>query len=197
MNLFNFNFEGSINSKLNTCCGSPAYAAPELLINKSYNGCEVDVWSIGIILFTLVSGYLPFQDEEINNILARIRKFDYTVPPNISLNLKSLIFRILEVEPSDRITIREILSHPWLKMDSELNAKMRKYRAYNNSMDIFAKENLIPEVIDKMRTFFHITTEKLITNLEMKKFDYMTSTYLLLKSQHEEGNYKFFLKFNI
>ena len=84
---------------LKTCCGSPCYAAPEMIQGEPYNGQLTDVWSCGIILFAMICGYLPFDDLNTQNLYYKIINAEFTFPKHISIDAKDLIKKILVVNP--------------------------------------------------------------------------------------------------
>lgn len=98
---------------LKTSCGSPNYAAPEVISGRLYAGPEVDVWSCGVILYALLCGSLPFDDENIPNLFKKIKGGIYTLPSHLSPGARDLIPRMLLVDPLKRLTIPEIRQHPW------------------------------------------------------------------------------------
>jgi len=98
---------------LKTACGSPCYAAPEMIAGKEYQGIQVDTWSAGIILFALVCGYLPFDDNDTQNLYRKIMKGDFSLPSFLSSPATDLIKRILTVDPEKRFTLEQIKTHPW------------------------------------------------------------------------------------
>ncbi|KAL4924762.1 serine/threonine-protein kinase [Aspergillus undulatus] len=100
---------------LNTSCGSPHYAAPEIIYGRKYRGNRADIWSCGIILYALLTGFLPFDGGDLHTTLQLVRKGDYIIPPNISDEAADLIQRILQKKPEDRIDMREMWKHPLLK----------------------------------------------------------------------------------
>ncbi|KAA3456063.1 SNF1-related protein kinase catalytic subunit alpha KIN10 [Gossypium australe] len=100
---------------LKTSCGSPNYAAPEVISGKLYAGPEVDVWSCGVILYALLCGTLPFDDENIPNLFKKIKGGIYTLPSHLSPGARDLIPRMLVVDPMKRMTIPEIRQHPWFQ----------------------------------------------------------------------------------
>ncbi|GLT74398.1 hypothetical protein SLA2020_462010 [Shorea laevis] len=100
---------------LKTSCGSPNYAAPEVISGKLYAGPEIDVWSCGVILYALLCGTLPFDDENIPNLYKKIKHGMYTLPSHLSAGARDLIPRMLIVDPIKRITIPEIQQHHWFR----------------------------------------------------------------------------------
>lgn len=98
---------------LKTSCGSPNYAAPEVVGGKLYAGPEVDVWSCGVILYVLLCARLPFDDEYIPTLFKKIQSGTYHMPNYISSGAARLIKRMLQVSPVTRITIEEIRQDPW------------------------------------------------------------------------------------
>ena len=98
---------------LKTSCGSPNYAAPEVISGKLYSGPEVDVWSCGVILYALLCGSLPFDDESIPNLFKKIKGGIYSLPSHLSPGARDLISRMLFVDPLKRITLAEIRHHAW------------------------------------------------------------------------------------
>lgn len=100
---------------LHTTCGTPNYVAPEVIVDKGYDGAKADLWSCGVILFVLMAGYLPFDESNIVALYKKIYKADFTCPNWFSLGARKLILRILEPNPKNRITIPEILENSWFK----------------------------------------------------------------------------------
>jgi len=98
---------------LKTSCGSPNYAAPEVISGKLYAGPEVDVWSCGVILYALLCGSLPFDDENIPNLFKKIKNGIFHMPNHLSPGARDIIPRMLLVDPLKRITLAEIRQHPW------------------------------------------------------------------------------------
>ena len=102
---------------LKTSCGSPNYAAPEVISGKLYAGPEVDVWSCGVILYVLLTGRLPFDDEYIPALFKKIQQGTYNMPNYVSPGAARLIRKMLQVNPVSRITIQEIRQDPWFTKD--------------------------------------------------------------------------------
>uniref|UniRef100_A0A0D9WDT7 non-specific serine/threonine protein kinase n=1 Tax=Leersia perrieri TaxID=77586 RepID=A0A0D9WDT7_9ORYZ len=99
---------------LHTTCGTPSYVAPEIIGNKGYDGATADVWSCGVILFLLLAGHLPFFHSNLMEMYNKITKSEFRFPDWFSLDARSLISRLLDPNPKTRITIDDIINHPWL-----------------------------------------------------------------------------------
>ena len=106
---------------MHATCGTPSYVAPEVLSkdrSKGY-GKEVDMWSIGVILYILLCGFPPFYDEDNSALFSAIRKGEYDFPSpywdGVTEEAKDLVSKLLVVNPSDRLTAQQTLNHPWLK----------------------------------------------------------------------------------
>jgi serine/threonine protein kinase len=110
---FGFTREFESRMYMDTRCGTTAYAAPEMLANKRYLGQEIDIWSLGIILFVLLCGYLPFDDDDDRELRHQIIKAPVLVPLHLSAEAQNLIYSILQKDGSRRLSIFGILSHPW------------------------------------------------------------------------------------
>ena len=100
-----------------TSCGTPNYAAPEVMLGKSYDGKQIDIWSCGVILYAMLHGELPFDNENISELSQTILNGKYKMKKTVSEEAKDLINRMLQPNPLIRITISEILAHPWFSID--------------------------------------------------------------------------------
>lgn len=98
---------------LRTSCGSPCYACPEVISAKVYAGPEVDVWSIGVILYLMLAGRLPFEDENTQTLMDKICTGRYHMPSSIPPDAAHLIRNCIVVNPIKRLTMPEIMKHPW------------------------------------------------------------------------------------
>lgn len=110
--------------RLQTSCGSPHYAAPELVKGKAYQGDKVDIWSMGVILYAMLSGRLPFDSEgrklppghtQMSYLLSLIKRGSFEMAPEFSPESANLIGRILQVNPRDRIDINQMWRHPVIR----------------------------------------------------------------------------------
>jgi len=106
----------SIDQKMKTFCGSPYYAAPECLNHINYNGFMSDIWSMGVILYELVTGEHPWSITNTNLMIKQISRASFSIPTFVSPECTDLIKSLLRVNPSDRLTCDAILLHPWMRM---------------------------------------------------------------------------------
>lgn len=109
------------NQLMTVACGTPGYVAPEILCGTAY-GKEVDIWSIGVILYILLCGFPPFYDDNNKKLFSLIINATFTFPEpywtDISENAKDLVNKLLVVDPKKRLTATEILSHAWMTTDA-------------------------------------------------------------------------------
>ena len=105
---FGLSHEYDENSLLKTKCGSPSYAAPELIKGKLYDGFKTDIWCCGIILYAMLCGYLPFEGDNNKELFSNILDCNPEYPPFLSNNAKNLIYNLLKINPDERLTIEQI-----------------------------------------------------------------------------------------
>ncbi|EXC19561.1 CBL-interacting serine/threonine-protein kinase 10 [Morus notabilis] len=100
---------------LHTTCGTPAYVAPEVINRKGYDGAKADIWSCGVVLYVLLDGYLPFHDSNLMELYRKIGRADFKCPSWFPPEVKRLLFRILDPNPSTRASIDKIKESTWYK----------------------------------------------------------------------------------
>ncbi|CCI46412.1 unnamed protein product [Albugo candida] len=111
---------------LHTTCGTPNYVAPEVLADKGYDGRAADVWSIGVILYVLLAGFLPFDEPTMSALFRKIQKAEFSYPSWFSPCVINLLNRILVPDPEQRVTLTDIQSDDWLLNGSEENTHFVK-----------------------------------------------------------------------
>lgn len=121
---------------LHTPCGTPSYVAPEVLRKRGYDGAKADIWSCGVVLFVLLSGYLPFQDENMMKMYGKIFKADFKFPAWVSLDARGLISSLLVSDPEKRISVAEIMRNPWFRKDFKGNNN------FSSSVEEFAQSGI-------------------------------------------------------
>jgi len=117
---------------MKTDCGSPNYAAPEVIAKKKYCGTEADTWSCGVILFALLAGFLPFDEEVLPLLFRKIKDAEYEMPDHFSPEAKDLISRMLQPDPILRLKFHEIRLHPWLRSTYMIYLDPRQIRYFIN-----------------------------------------------------------------
>ncbi|KAI9699031.1 MAG: serine/threonine-protein kinase KIN2 [Candelina mexicana] len=149
----------SPKNHLKTFCGSLYFAAPELLQARQYTGPEVDIWSFGIVLYVLVCGKVPFDDQSMPKLHAKIKQGIVDYPQWLSSECRSLISRMLVTDPRQRATLTEIMNHPWIIKG--FNSSPENYLPHREPLQL----PLDPKVIEKMTGFDFGSTEYITTEL--------------------------------
>ncbi|XP_036961748.1 serine/threonine-protein kinase MARK1 isoform X4 [Acanthopagrus latus] len=178
---FGFSNEFTLGSKLDTFCGSPPYAAPELFQGKKYDGPEVDVWSLGVILYTLVSGSLPFDGQNLKELRERVLRGKYRIPFYMSTDCENLLKKLLVLNPGKRGSLQQIMKDRWMNVGYE----EKELKSYNEPEQDFNDLKRI-ELMGTMG----FPQEEVMKALEGQKYNEVTAIYLLLgrKSAEFEGS---------
>ena len=163
---------------LESACGSPCFASPEMLSGNPYNGITTDIWSSGIVLYSMLIGTLPFDDQELTSLYEQIKIGTFYIPSTLSLEAIDFLKKILRVEPEKRLNIQQIKEHPWFNLE-----KNKMYKGIDLTVETFPyDENLIQYVIDK---FFEddndINKETFIKMVQYHACNQYTATYYLTK----------------
>ncbi|KAM4724259.1 MAP/microtubule affinity-regulating kinase 3a isoform 11-T12 [Anableps anableps] len=174
---FGFSNEFTLGNKLDTFCGSPPYAAPELFQGKKYDGPEVDVWSLGVILYTLVSGSLPFDGQNLKELRERVLRGKYRIPFYMSTDCENLLKRFLVLNPTKRGTLEQIMKDRWINAGFEED-ELKPYT--EPELDITDQKR-----IDVMVGMGY-NLEEIQDSLAKMKYDEITATYLLLGRKASE-----------
>lgn len=183
---FGFSNQFKPGSNLETSCGSLAYSAPEILLGDSYDAPAVDVWSLGVLLYMLVCGNPPFHEASDSETLTMIFDCKYQIPPQLSKECNDLITKMLQKDPADRMSLDDIVNHPWLKSDDSPSLRM---------MPLISREHLCEEdhnyLVNKMVEGNIATKEEILQSLEKDMYDHIAATFYLLaerklKRQHHE-----------
>ncbi|XP_077089455.1 serine/threonine-protein kinase MARK2 isoform X25 [Siphateles boraxobius] len=175
---FGFSNEFTLGNKLDTFCGSPPYAAPELFQGKKYDGPEVDVWSLGVILYTLVSGSLPFDGQNLKELRERVLRGKYRIPFYMSTDCENLLKKFLILNPTKRGSLeQQIMKDRWMNVGHE-DEEMKPYIEPQ------------PDYKDPKRTDIMLrmgyTLEEIQDSLINQKYNDVMATYLLLDYRNSE-----------
>ena len=161
--------------ELKTGCGSPCYAAPEMIAGNTYKGLKVDIWSAGVILFAMICGYLPFEDPNTGELYKKILACEYKLPKFISSEAKDLIKSILVVDPETRVCIADIRKHPWFTQVTE-----ESYQGILVGYDQIPVDSGILKKLDSLK----VSSEYVKQCLEANKHNSSTTGYYLLLKKH-------------
>ncbi len=115
---FGFSNYFDLINPMKTFCGSAPYAAPEVFCGKKYYGPEVDIWSLGVILYVLITATLPFDSDNLQHIKHRVLSGKFRVPYYISQECEHLVSHILVVNTSKRFKLQQIKTHKWIKSNN-------------------------------------------------------------------------------
>ena len=130
------------NETLKTACGSPCYAAPEMIAGKRYSGIEVDIWSSGVTLYAMLCGFLPFEDPDTAILYKKILRGDFELPDFLSNRSIKFLQGILCTDPQKRLSLREIKKHPWFtQFDQKNNVLEKKEHANRLALSHDAQAN--------------------------------------------------------
>ncbi|XP_033234057.1 serine/threonine-protein kinase MARK2-like isoform X9 [Drosophila pseudoobscura] len=171
---FGFSNEFTPGSKLDTFCGSPPYAAPELFQGKKYDGPEVDVWSLGVILYTLVSGSLPFDGSTLRELRERVLRGKYRIPFYMSTDCENLLRKFLVLNPAKRASLETIMGDKWMNMgfeDDELKPYIEPKADLADPKRIGKTEALVAMGYNRL---------EIENSLSQVRYDDVFATYLLL-----------------
>ena len=166
---------------LYTSCGSPHYAAPEIINGEPYNGSAADIWSCGIILFALLSGKLPFDDEDCTALLGKVMVGKFVMPQCIDPLAQDLIRKMLVTDVRKRITMSEIKQHPFYLL--------QKHKAYGHVMPnlddiarpIHSAASIDPDIFANLRTLWHgIPDQEIVKSLLSAERNWQKGIYHLL-----------------
>uniref|UniRef100_A0AC35TMB6 Protein kinase domain-containing protein n=1 Tax=Rhabditophanes sp. KR3021 TaxID=114890 RepID=A0AC35TMB6_9BILA len=161
--------------QLKTSCGSLAYSAPEILLGDAYDAPKVDIWSLGVLLYMLLCGRLPFQETNESETLTKILDCKYTIPDNVSNDAKYLISRMLVRNPKERACLSEIIEHSWV---------IRGDKGHAEALPLIVREHLPDSahntIIEQMIIGGIGKEEEILNALEWDEYNYISATYYLL-----------------
>ncbi|XP_069990848.1 MAP/microtubule affinity-regulating kinase 3 isoform X38 [Penaeus vannamei] len=168
---FGFSNEFTPGNKLDTFCGSPPYAAPELFQGKKYDGPEVDVWSLGVILYTLVSGSLPFDGSNLKELRERVLRGKYRIPFYMSTDCENLLKKFLVLNPARRASLETIMKDRWMNIGYE-DDELKPYVEPTIDLDDIKRIEILSEM--------GYSRAEIEDSLKSQKYDDVYATYLLL-----------------
>jgi len=175
--------DNSRGKLLRTSCGSPHYAAPEIISGKPYNGASADIWSCGVILYALLAAKLPFDDDDCPALLQKISIGRFVMPPDIDPQAQDLIWRMLTTDVRQRITMPEIIRHPFFTLQPLKNPKSMQLDPNVDSLGRpVGRLSLIdPDIFVNLRTLWHGTPDsEIVHSLMSPERNWQKGIYHLL-----------------
>lgn len=169
--------------KIETACGSPCYAPPEMLSKLKYDPLKADIWSLGIVLFAMLAGYLPFDDEDTDFLYQKIIEGRFIMPGSVSLDAADLLSKIIQTDPSTRITIAEIKKHPWWVRNSEESRGRIVNCCFDNRHVNLLEIN--QDIIDKMSVSGN-DPQTVIYNVKNRIYSEIFCHYQLLRQKRKQ-----------
>lgn len=163
---------------LSTWCGSPPYAAPELFEGRQYNGPKADIWSLGVVLYVLVCGALPFDGSTLHSLRTRVLAGKFRIPYFMSSECEHLIRHMLVVDPAKRLSVDQIVKHKWIHQgDANGHDALLEKSSVISTED---NEQICDVVVDYMLQMPGFTREEIISSVKENKFDQYSAMYCLL-----------------
>ncbi|XP_033970331.1 serine/threonine-protein kinase SIK3 homolog isoform X1 [Trematomus bernacchii] len=176
---FGFSNLFSRGQLLKTWCGSPPYAAPELFEGKEYDGPKVDIWSLGVVLYVLVCGALPFDGSTLQNLRARVLSGKFRIPFFMSTDCEYLIRHMLVLEPSRRLTMEQICKNKWMRLgdpDPDFDRLIAECEQVKTERDT----ELINEQVLIAMCEMGLDRERTLQSLQTDAYDHYSAIYSLL-----------------
>lgn len=174
------------NNLCRTTCGSPAYIAPEIIQNNKYD-YQVDIWSLGVLLYAITAGKLPFDDDNVIKMIGLVLNEEPDFPIMLSDNLVDLLKRMLTKDPHERITLREIRSHPWFNTDFFGRRLIIKSQVLNIYSVVPLPGQSLDKYVMKILDIPDSEEEKIISELLSKNPSVNTIKYKMLKKIRSIG----------
>uniref|UniRef100_G1R6X6 Serine/threonine-protein kinase SIK3 n=1 Tax=Nomascus leucogenys TaxID=61853 RepID=G1R6X6_NOMLE len=169
---------------LKTWCGSPPYAAPELFEGKEYDGPKVDIWSLGVVLYVLVCGALPFDGSTLQNLRARVLSGKFRIPFFMSTECEHLIRHMLVLDPNKRLSMEQICKHKWMKLgdaDPNFDRLIAECQQLKEERQV---DPLNEDVLLAMEDM-GLDKEQTLQSLRSDAYDHYSAIYSLLCDRHK------------
>ncbi|XP_044740420.1 uncharacterized protein DDB_G0283357 isoform X2 [Chrysoperla carnea] len=182
---FGFSNEYTKGNLMSTWCGSPPYAAPELFLGQKYDGPKADIWSLGVVLYVLVCGVLPFEGNTLHALRNMVLAGKFRIPYFMSQDCEHLIRHMLIVDPERRFTMAQIKTHRWLVMhsnhpDDTPPEQQQNPTGLDLESDNWEESGINHTVVEHMLQVPGITEEMIVNALKNDAFDHISGMYYLL-----------------
>lgn len=179
---FGFSNQFLPGQKLNTWCGSPPYAAPELFQGKEYSGPEVDVWSLGVVLYVFVCGSLPFDGSNLAKLRARVIAGKFQIPFYMSPDCEKFIKKMLVIDPAKRITVDQMLQEKWYTEGCENEPPQVINPSQNQAMTAEQQKSILDELEE-----LGLERDAVLKSINEGTYDSLSATYYLVADRRANG----------
>uniref|UniRef100_A0A8C9TVT0 non-specific serine/threonine protein kinase n=1 Tax=Scleropages formosus TaxID=113540 RepID=A0A8C9TVT0_SCLFO len=166
---------------LATWCGSPPYAAPEVFEGQQYEGPQLDIWSMGVVLYVLVCGALPFDGPSLPVLRQRVLEGRFRIPYFMTEDCEHLIRRMLVLDPSKRLTVTQIKEHRWMALEVPVQRPL--LYQHSGTEEGGSNEPGVGEHSEQVLRLMHslgIDQHKTIESLQNKSYNHFAAIYYLL-----------------
>ena len=152
-----------------------------MIAGHRYHGLKSDIWSCGVVLYAMLCGFLPFEDQKTSNLYKKIMNAEYTLPKFLSEDAKDILSKIFVTDPNKRIDVEGLKQHPWYKLHQPENANFNfhtKARSVNDKLVL------------KMEASLGFSTESVQRAVENNKHNNLSATYYLLLKKYAQASFK-------
>ena len=147
----------------------------QMIAGNRYHGLKSDIWSCGVVLYAMLCGYLPFEDQKTSNLYKKILNADYTLPKFLSDSAKDIISKIFITDPNKRITIEELRQHSWYKLHQPENQNFNHHKQNQNVND---------KLVLKMESSLGFSMDSVRYAVMNNKHNHLSATYYLLHKKY-------------
>ncbi|KAH9081384.1 hypothetical protein LEN26_021315 [Aphanomyces euteiches] len=168
---------GSTESTLSAFCGTPAFMAPEIIFQEAYDGKPVDAWSLGVLLYLMTVGKIPFDAKSTQSLYQKILAGEFALPTTLSLELQDLIRQVLVVDSTERLGVDQIKHHPWLGLENQSSLS-------EIPPSLFVADELLHNAILAEMDGYDVDRLKLHDELASKTYNASTTWYRLVHLRH-------------
>ena len=191
---------------MNTSCGSANYAAPEVITGNKYCGTEADVWSLGVLLFTLIAGILPFDSPHMPTLIEKVKNAEFNIPFHVPSLVSDLLKKLIVANPLKRLTLSQIFEHPWLastlpkslshcikkiEIDEEIFQELLKNPQLNSLIKNCSIQELRENILSELCNDLFVVSYEILAHSKRKiKFFDMTKKLRGFKSYYTVNEWK-------
>lgn len=185
---FGFSVQCKDPKRLKVFCGTPSYMAPEIVNRVEYRGKPVDAWSLGVVLFAMLSGSFPFSAKTYPDLYKKIIRGTFQFPDAFNASLRDLVTGLLTADPNKRLTVGQARNHPWTK--KHLCAVLKHTATAQHTVSKDPRQDLYKEAVGRICAL-GVAKAELVADVSARKRNSLTTCYYLLavamKLRHKPG----------